>query len=181
MKIFSQVVCLALFIASSSTYATIGSSMSGGTLGVHAGPAIVGNGSGLHFDLGLNASYPLSSIPFFLGASFSWIDRGTIGSNPNSAKGSTYLVDGSLNYDTSSWFPNSFLGLALGISWDHASTTTNGVSNSVTNSGFIIGPRAGADFPFSSSFSVGGEADWMVSTSNNPNVLELLAVLKWWF
>jgi hypothetical protein len=183
IKLGNLAACLAAFAISTSAQAAIGSSTSGLTAGVHAGAGILGDSGGAHLNIGANGSFPFTLFgPFFIGGDFSYMDRGSISSSGNNASGSIYLLYGSLNYETSSYFPNSFIGVAMGVGWNHTTTGAAGTTqNSNTDTNFYVGPRAGADFPISSSFTVGGQADWLITPNNGaPNVLEALAVLKYW-
>jgi hypothetical protein len=150
------------------------------SVGVHAGLGVLGDSGGSHFDVGADASYAILP-PLFVAGQFSYIDRGSISSAGNSATGSLYLLTGSLNYDAQNYIPGSFVGVAMGIGINHTSATIGTISASNTDSNFYIGPRVGYDYPLSSSFTIGGEGSWLLTAGNSaPNVLQVVAVLKYW-
>ena len=149
-------------------------------VGAHGGLAVLGDSGGNHFDVGVNGSYQIIP-PLTADLNFSWIDRGGLNINGSQATGSLYLLYAGLMYDMSAFYPGFSLGAAMGVGFDHVSVTTGNNSNTNTTNGFYIGPKAGYDFPMGSSWTLGAQADWLItSKSNEPNVLEVLAVVKLW-
>ena len=179
MKILRPVLSLAslLYFALAANAAPLPNPIS---LGVHAGTGILGDGGGAQIDLGVDGSYDLSA-PFFVAAGFSWINQGNIQSSTVNTSGSLYLLDGSMNLDTSGIVPDTFAGLAIGLQFNHTSVSAGTINASTTDTSLIVGPRIGYDYALSSSFTIGGEGDLFITTgSNSPNVLQLIAVLKLW-
>lgn len=150
------------------------------SIGGHPGLAILGDSSGSHFDAGLHASYAFLP-PLTADFNFSYIDKGGLNINGMQATGSLYLLYASLMYDTTILYPGTSAGMAMGIGLDHLSLNSPGTSTSTTTDSFIIGPKLGYDYFMKPSLSIGGQADWLINThANEPNILEVLFVVKWW-
>lgn len=145
--------------------------------GLDLGAAAVGNGSGLLLDYGAVFGY-FFRPELFAGAFINYSNLGSVTSPlGNASSGLTVFgVEGDLALPQV--LPGLYVGLKLGL--QIISSTFNGTS---TNSNsFVLGPQVGWDIPFATSFSIGPQANYLIAfVNNNPNELNLLAVIKYWF
>lgn len=146
-------------------------------LGADAGVGVVSNGGGIELQVGAQGGYKLDPN---WGAGLI-LQYNSLGSslNPgsgNSVSASQTMLAADGDYYFSDVLDGLRAGLRLGFAW--GSTNETGASS---NTNFTYGALVSYDYPLGASFTLGGEANFMiVSTTNNFNILNLFAALKYW-
>lgn len=87
-----------------------------------------------------------------------------------------------LDYSLSGVLSGPLGGLHAGVRAGMVSYKVEGAGASVTDDSFSYGPALGYDHAITAAFSLGGEADLMISSDSDlQNTLYLLATGKFWF
>jgi hypothetical protein len=151
------------------------------SLGALFGPGFFNNENGTNASLSAEAEYKYDpSLGFGV-----YVAYASLGSTDVPGTGTVdktmVFVTPQVNYYFGGRWAGLHFGGKAGLSFTNTSNLTPG-STTDTKTNLAAGPSLGYDYALENGLSIGGEANYLISTSTpSSNVFNLLAAVRYWF